>query len=375
MIGSKAMPVDSNEQVIDARDETTRLLTEFLATEGCSVDSLIFAQRDAKSIDAFIELHIEQGPVLDAAKTSIGIVENITGIYRWRAEFIGEANHAGTTPMHLRKDAFKGVFRLSQKFENILQVHGGPDSRFTIGRVTLEPNNVGVVPKKAKFTLDLRASTDERLRTLHELMLAAADGRGGTQPGVSGRRPWISLTHPVLPEIAAVIESASTQRQIAHMRMLSGALHDAATMGEIAPVGMIFVPSINGVSHSPLEETLDKHLEMGANVLLDTITSWLAGVFMSTTKTSFDVRSTAMLSIDLQLYDIERSVGLLSKEPKEIVDAFLKHMQSVVIANVAGFNRRATTGVEVLHTRILSMTSDGRDHSRVTGTRSSHRPI
>ena len=174
--------------------------------------------------------------------------------------------------MHLRKDALKGVFHLSQKFENILQVHGGPDSRFTIGRVTLEPNNVGVVPKKAKFTLDLRASTDERLRTLHELMLAAADEVAAElnlefQVDVHGYHSPTQCS----PEIAAVIESASTQRQIAHMRMLSGALHDAATMAEIAPVGMIFVPSINGVSHSPLEETLDKHLEMGANVLLDTI--------------------------------------------------------------------------------------------------------
>lgn len=86
---------------------------------------------------------------------------------------------------------------------------------------------------------------------------------------------------------------------------------------------------------------------------------------MSTTKTSFDVRSSAMLSIDLQLYDIEPSVGLLSKEPKAIVDAFLKHMQSVVIANVARLQSACrTTGVEVLHTRILSMTSDGRDRSK-----------
>ena len=137
MIGSKAMAGRlERAEVIDARDETTRLLTEFLWLEGCSVDSLISAQRDAKSIDAFIELHIEQGPVLDAAqdidwhrRKHYGDLSVARRILRRSQPCQYNANAPA------KKGPFKGVLHLSKEFENILQVHGGPDSRFTIGRV------------------------------------------------------------------------------------------------------------------------------------------------------------------------------------------------------------------------------------------------
>lgn len=273
MIGSKAMAgVLDDAAIAHAQDETGRLLTEFLATEDRSAQSLLAARRSGDEVDAFIELHIEQGPVLDTKQLSIGVVENITGIIRWRAEFKGAANHAGTTPMHLRKDALQGVFLTVQQFAEIHQSHGGDASRYTVGRIDVEPNNVGVVPAVARFTLDLRDCSETRLQQLNALMLEAAEGVAKTL----GLEFSVELHGHHEPTqcsgaLVSVIERAASARRVQHTRMLSGALHDAATLSKIAPVGMIFVPSIGGVSHSSVEETHDADIETGANILLDSM--------------------------------------------------------------------------------------------------------
>ena len=271
MIGSKALAGKlSIDDLKNAKNEQDKSLEDFLHARNSSIDAVLELRRTQEDLYAFIELHIEQGPVLEANRHSIGIVEHITGIIRWRARFDGEANHAGTTPMSIRRDAFQGVVQFGQVLTKICQEHGADTTRYTIGRVVLKPNYVGVIPQIAEFTLDLRDVSKDRLSGLNQRLIDAAqsiaqtlnltftvDVHGQHQPTTCNAR------------LSDLIETSAQAHDYTNMRMLSGALHDAASMAHLGPVGMIFVPSTGGVSHSTKEFTEPIEIERGAQVLLD----------------------------------------------------------------------------------------------------------
>lgn len=225
---------------------------------------------------AYLELHIEQGPILEQAGTAIGVVENLQGISWQRISIEGVANHAGTTPMHARRDAGVAAARVMVFLRDLAAKSQGR-SVATVGTIRLEPDAINVIPGKASFTVDLRDPDNERLRAT-EAELAGFLRDVAAEDGVAIATERLARFDPVVfsPEIVGVIEDAASGRQYQWRTMTSGAGHDAQMMARICPAAMIFVPSRDGISHNPREFTADSDLVAGANVLLDAVKT-LAG--------------------------------------------------------------------------------------------------
>jgi N-carbamoyl-L-amino-acid hydrolase len=220
---------------------------------------------------AFVELHIEQGPVLDAEGTTIGAVENLQGISWQEFAITGQSNHAGTTPMRLRHDAGYCAAAIAAFLRGLAREMGGAQV-CTVGRIELVPNLINVIAARATLTADLR-NTDEALlqeaeRRLQEFVSTLARDEGVT---ITARR--LARFEPVTfdASVIACIERVATRLGYARRRMTSGAGHDAQMLARICPTAMIFVPSVKGISHNPAEHTAPGDLAAGANVLLQTI--------------------------------------------------------------------------------------------------------
>ena len=273
MFGSQAMTGRlTPESIHAAADLAGVTLVEALAAQGLDAMAALDAQRDPASIHAFVELHIEQGPVLDHDHTSIGVVEAITGLQRWEVRLQGQANHAGTTPMPLRRDAMRGLAEFAVEVDRILEEHGGPRSVATIGRVELLPGAANVVPGEAHFALEMR-DTDPKV------LLELADAFRRTLFAIARRRELmfdfevVSRIEPVAcdPLVIETVAACATDLGLSQRRMPSGAAHETQQLARIAPAGMVFVPSKEGRSHSAAEWTAWSDIEAGANVLLNTL--------------------------------------------------------------------------------------------------------
>ncbi|WP_018240082.1 Zn-dependent hydrolase [Ensifer sp. BR816] len=220
---------------------------------------------------AYVELHVEQGPVLERNRIPIGAVENLQGISWQRVTIDGVANHAGTTPMSMRHDAGHAAARVITFLRDRATASNTPTVA-TVGCIAFEPNAINVIPSRASFTVDLRDPDAERLRAEEAALegylqdLAAAEG-------VTISTGRLARFEPVTFDtgIVQAIEQAAAGRGLASRRMTSGAGHDAQMIARIAPAAMIFVPSVGGISHNPLEFTAGADLVAGANVLLDVI--------------------------------------------------------------------------------------------------------
>jgi N-carbamoyl-L-amino-acid hydrolase len=220
---------------------------------------------------AFVELHIEQGPILDAQGRTLSAVENLQGI-SWREVVVrGSANHAGTTPMPLRRDAAYVAAQVVVFVRGLATRMGGAQVS-TVGSMQLSPNLVNVIAREARFTVDLRNTDDDLLRAA-EAELEAYLVELAQAEGVTIETRDLARTPPVVfsPTVVAAIEQVCADLQQPVLRMTSGAGHDAQMMARICPAAMIFVPSIKGVSHNPREDTRAADLELGANVLLRTM--------------------------------------------------------------------------------------------------------
>jgi N-carbamoyl-L-amino-acid hydrolase len=221
--------------------------------------------------DCYIELHVEQGPILEAAETAIGVVEGVQGISWQRLTIEGQANHAGTTPMHLRRDAALAAARIIS-FAHELALRSGESTVATVGSLAISPGVVNVIPGLAELTVDLRDRDDARLSRA-ETALEEYSAQVAKETGVQIRAERLVRCEPVAfdPGLCARIEAAAAERGLRSRRLISGAGHDAQMIARIAPAAMIFVPSRKGVSHSPLEYTPDDAIAAGANVLLDVV--------------------------------------------------------------------------------------------------------
>ncbi len=221
---------------------------------------------------AYIELHIEQGPMLEREGVSVGAVETLQGISWQRVTIDGDANHAGTTPMSMRRDAGHAAARVVTFLRDRAGRSNTPTVA-TVGCMIFEPNAINVIPSRAVFTVDLRDPDEGRLQAeegaLAEYLQELADAEGVT---VAVER--LARFEPVTfdPRIVALVEDAARERGLASRRMTSGAGHDAQMIARVAPSAMIFVPSIGGISHNPREHTPDPDLVAGANILLDVAT-------------------------------------------------------------------------------------------------------
>ncbi len=219
---------------------------------------------------AFLELHIEQGPVLEAEEIHIGAVEMVQGIYWTEYIFKGVSNHAGTTPMPLRKDAGYAAASTAQFVrEQVLKTGGNQVG--TVGLIELSPNLINVVAQEARVIVDLR-NTDEGALIQTQTALDAYVQRISKQENLSYQKQELVRFPPVQfdKSIVSKIEERARALNYSVKRMPSGAGHDAQMMARLCPTAMIFVPSVGGISHNIKEFTKEKDLERGCNVLLQT---------------------------------------------------------------------------------------------------------
>ena len=222
---------------------------------------------------AFVELHIEQGPMLEANDVRIGAVTSVQGISWQEVTVIGQSNHAGTTPMSLRHDPAYVAAEITVFLRKLASEFGG-DQVCTVGKIDIHPNLTNVVPAKATLTLDVR-NTDESLLKQAESRIADFLTEIATKEGVKITSRQLARFEPVIfdDEVINIVESIAKQQGNTVQRMPSGAGHDAQMLARICPSGMIFVPSVKGISHNPAEFTESIELEAGANILLHTMLS------------------------------------------------------------------------------------------------------
>ena len=224
---------------------------------------------DPAQFTGFIEMHIEQGPWLDRAGEAAGVVESIVGIRDMRITYEGEQNHAGTTPMHLRKDAFQGLTEfnalLNARFEGVVT----PQTVWTIGHVALHPDAHSIVPGRATFSMQWRDGDAARLERMEAIIrqtaaeVAERRGLALSYGPLLGLEP-VAMDDRLRGALGAAAEEVTPEKW---RQMPSGALHDATNVAKLMPVAMLFVPSINGISHAFEEDTDERDLVAGLKVL------------------------------------------------------------------------------------------------------------
>ena len=220
---------------------------------------------------SYVELHIEQGGTLDKAKVPIGIVEGIVAIHRYDVVIEGFANHAGTTPMDERQDAFVAASQLTLAVRDIAASRQGRQVG-TVGRIEVEPNSPNVIPGRVTMSVEFRDLSEQTLRELGETVKA----RGAAIAKSTRTTITFTLASTNVPALATkgvqdAIGRAADAAGLKTMRLPSGAGHDAQQLAQLCPMGMIFVPSVAGISHSPKELTSWEDCAHGANVLLKTV--------------------------------------------------------------------------------------------------------
>jgi N-carbamoyl-L-amino-acid hydrolase len=256
----------------DLTDSAGVRIIDAMARHGVDALQAPTANRSPEDIRAYVELHIEQGPTLVAKQVPIGVVDAIVGIRRFGITFRGRADHAGTTPMTDRRDALLGASDLIQQGRELVLAEGTSASRLTVGVLQVKPGAANIIPAEVYLSYELREVSGAMLRTLADRSRALAADIA-TAWGLTVSIETVMDVEPVrlADEVKACIVSATEDLGIRHLRLPAMAGHDAQVVGRVAPAGMIFVPSKDGRSHSPLEFTADDDLERGANVLLLTL--------------------------------------------------------------------------------------------------------
>ena len=272
LIGSKALVGELEPKALDLMTPSGLSVRQGIAAAGGDPSRLGEAARSKGDVAAYLEIHIEQGGLLDGRGIPIGVVEGIVGIARWEIAIDGFANHAGTTPMDERRDALLAAAHLITAANRIVTERPGRQVG-TVGRIRVEPGAVNVIPGRAEMSLELRDLDADKIRRLFEKIreeAVAIAARTGTKIG------FAAVEDGALPALTderlrTVIEGSAKELGLASVRMPSGAGHDAQSIARIAPIGMIFIPSVGGISHSPLEFSRPDDIRNGAAVLLKTL--------------------------------------------------------------------------------------------------------
>ena len=228
---------------------------------------------DPAQFNGFIEMHIEQGPTLDSANEQIGIVTDIVGIRDMRVTFGGRQNHAGTTPMHLRRDAFQALstfnLAINKRFQDVVT----PNTVWTIGHISLHPNASSIVPGRATFSMQWRDGDATRLSRMEKIIRTTAREISESIRASLEFGPLLSLEPVTMNKgLRSALETGAELVASEQWRLMpSGALHDATNVARLMPVAMLFVPSIDGISHAFDEDTAEVDLVAGLEVLARTV--------------------------------------------------------------------------------------------------------
>lgn len=264
-LGSGALVGDFKQEWLEQKDADGITLREAMLHAGLCIDDIPKLERDPAKYLGFVEVHIEQGPVLNELDIPLGIVTSINGSARYVCEFIGMASHAGTTPMDRRRDAAAGVAELSLYIEKRAGQDG--DSVATIGQLNVPSGSVNVVPGRCQFSLDLRAPTNEQrdamINDIMAEMAAIAERRGLRYTTDLSMK---AAAAPSAPEWQKRWENAVDALGVPLFRMPSGAGHDAMKLHEIMPQAMLFVRGMNaGISHNPLEASTSDDMQLSVD--------------------------------------------------------------------------------------------------------------
>jgi len=265
LFGSRAFVGKDLSDLGERRDSNGISLQEAMAELGFDFQRVPDARR-VDELGGYLELHIEQGPVLESEGIEIGIVTGIVGLIGFRARFLGEADHAGTTPMLMRRDALAGAASAILALRDAGRARD--DVTTNVGIISVEPGGFNVIPGVAEFTIDVRSATEDGYATLEPLVQETL-GRIASEQNLelelseAYRLPPL----PLAADLIDVLEQAAAVEGATSLRMPSGAGHDAMEVGRHVPAGMLFVPSRRGISHSPEEFTEPEHCELGARVL------------------------------------------------------------------------------------------------------------
>ncbi len=271
LIGSRAISGELAAKELALISQSGKSIGEGIAFIGGDLTRLESVKRSKGDIAAYVEVHIEQGGTLERTKTDIGVVEGIVGIDRWDVTVEGFANHAGTTPMDQRHDAMLSAARFTLAVNRIVTSIPGRQVG-TIGRIAAFPGAPNVIPGKVVLTLELRDLDAAKIRRLFDRIVAESKAIGA-ENGTTFAFNETNVHLPALTDhrIQAAIMRASHDLRLSTRIMPSGAGHDAQSMARLGPAGMIFVPSVGGISHSPKEFSRPEDIENGANVLLQTL--------------------------------------------------------------------------------------------------------
>jgi N-carbamoyl-L-amino-acid hydrolase len=272
LTGSMAMSGRLRPATLDVVSHSGRTIRDGIRAVGGDPDRLEEARRAPGELKAFVELHIEQGAILDEAGIDIGVVEGIVGIRWWDVTIEGVANHAGTTPMDRRRDALLGAAELALAVNRIAT--GLPGRQVaTVGRIRAEPGAPNVIPGRVVMSLEIRDLAAERIQLVHDAIATEARNIAtARQTPISFAEIDVGVAPaPTDERMRRIIAESAAALGLTHRMMPSGAGHDAQDMTHVAPTGMIFVPSAGGISHSPKEYTSPEDMANGASVLLRTV--------------------------------------------------------------------------------------------------------
>jgi N-carbamoyl-L-amino-acid hydrolase len=272
LVGSRAMNGSLTPEALNEVSHSGKTVREGIVALGGNPDRLDNVRRKKGEIKAFLEIHIEQGRVLEDKGLDIGVVEGIVGIAWWDVTVEGFSNHAGTTPMNMRQDALLAAAQFVLAVNRI--VTSVPGSQVgTVGRIRAEPGAPNVIPGKVVMSLELRDLSAEKIFSLFEQIEKEAVSIADSTKTRFFFDPIdaMAVPAPTDPAIREKIAESARELGLSTHFMPSGAGHDAQDMAKIAPTGMIFIPSIGGVSHSPREFSKIEDIVNGANVLLLTI--------------------------------------------------------------------------------------------------------
>lgn len=256
------------DETLGRRDADGVTLGEALTACGFAGDLPVGEPR----LDGYLELHIEQGPVLEDAREAIGVVTGVQGMRWFDVTFTGRSAHAGPTPMRLRHDALAAAARLIDRLQAHALADESGDTKVTCGCLDIAAASRNVIPGEVRLTVDLRHVAEAELDALQarfERELAAAGEAFGV--AVSSERLWASPVVAFDAECIAAVEGATRAQGVAHRRMMSGAGHDAVYVARVAPTAMIFVPCRDGISHNEAEYATPEHCALGAQVLCDAL--------------------------------------------------------------------------------------------------------
>jgi hydantoinase/carbamoylase family amidase len=276
--GSRALAGAFDAASLGSTDRAGITLRQALFDFGCDVSKIALAARQRRDTLAYIELHIEQGPVLEARNCPVGVVTAISGASRYRISVEGEAGHAGTTPMNLRHDALTGSCEMILAVER--RAREQPDSVVaTVGEVSLAPGSPNVIPGSVQFSVELRSPSDSVREWNARTVLSDMEGIAATRGlKLTAAHSYKAMATTCDPNLRRQLQAAAERLGVEAPALPSGAVHDAVAMASLCPIGMLFVRCRNGVSHSPLEAVLAEDVDLAVGVLGDFLRNFQSSV-------------------------------------------------------------------------------------------------